>query len=68
MTFVAVAQSGLERLAFNQVAGGSNPPRDTRELSIMDYTVFFLQRCRVQVPQVPLSSIAQQAEHPAVNR
>ena len=27
-TIVTVAQSGLERLAFNQVVGGSNPPRD----------------------------------------
>ena len=30
MTFVTVAQYGLERSAFNRVAGGSNPPRDTK--------------------------------------
>ena len=29
MTFVTVAQPGLERSAFNRVAGGSNPPQDT---------------------------------------
>ena len=33
ITFVTVAQYGLERLAFNQVAGGSNPPRDN-DLSV----------------------------------
>ena len=34
MTFVTVAQSGLERSAFNRVVGGSNPPRDTFPYSL----------------------------------
>jgi hypothetical protein len=34
MTFVTVAQSGLERMAFNHVVGGSNPSRDTFPYSL----------------------------------
>ena len=64
---VTVAQYGLERSAFNRVVGGSNPPRDKWELGIMYYAVIYHGDVGFDSHRSH-SSIAQQAEHPAVNR
>ena len=56
-TFVAVAQHGQERSAFNRVVGGSNPSRDTSHISSVGQSVWLLTIWSwVQVPHVTMFS------------